>query len=1095
VNPSHKLQALLNLQPGEGRLVFLLLLQYFFMGMAFTFTQTTAFTLFFTEFDSQTLSLSYIPMAVIVTLLTFGYLQVSQRVSFMSLLTVNLGGLLVITVLFGFGLTVIKASWLIFALPMLFQIVVNFGNLAFWSLAGRLFNVRQGKRLFGLVGAGQWIAIVITGFLMPAIVAWLSLVNLLWLAAVGLAGALTTMLTITRLYRNNLVAPAASTAPTTQAQRPAANDSALRRLLRNRYVRLIFALVLTWWLVFFFLDNIFYGRAAVQYPNPAELAGFLGTYLGCLGILTLLSNFFISGRLINRYGLRLNLLLLPIGLAVGTMIMTTAGVLGLPLVLLFWATMATKVWDMAVGFSIDQSARTILYQPLPAHLRLRVQTLADGMVQPLAIGLAGVALLVLNGLSVASPLPLIIGLLVVVGALLVIAVFIGREYAVVLLQALTTRRLTATDLVVSDAASIAILKQGLRSLHAGVVIYSARMLEEVEPTVLAALLPELLKHAAPEVRHDALDRIARLRLQAALPAVQECVLLEASPVVKGVALRTLARLGDREVSHDVLGYLDDPQPSVKAGAIVGMLTSGEVESTRDASRKLFELIDSPQATDRVLAAQILGECDLNSYYEPLMTLMGDPDPHVRRATLRSAGQLKSARLWPGVLAALASPSTRSAAAAALIAGGEGVLPDVAAAFERAETDRAVRIQLTNICGRIRGAAAIGLLKTCIDVIDVDLRSATLRALSQCGYRAQGPDSALVPNWIRNEIRHAAWLLAAVVDVGAPADAALLQSALTDQVARSRDRVLTLLSFRGDAPALSRARDNLLRGPADKHAYALEVIDIQTPQELKAGVLPLLENISPEQRWQRLSGLFPQPRLERGPRLRELALNSERRLNAWTQTCALYTANALALPDLPEIVTPLLTAPQPLIRETAAWFYPLTTTGRREERMLSTIEKVIILKTVSIFAETDDEVLAEVAAITTELAVSAGQTIFEKGDRGDSLYMIATGRVRVHDGDRTLNDLVTGNVFGEMAVLDPEPRSASVTAVEDTQLLRLDQQALYELIDDRPEVARGLIQVLSQHLRNRMRDLADLRDRAELRDRANRVDQVPEPMQS
>lgn len=148
-------------------------------------------------------------------------------------------------------------------------------------------------------------------------------------------------------------------------------------------------------------------------------------------------------------------------------------------------------------------------------------------------------------------------------------------------------------------------------------------------------------------------------------------------------------------------------------------------------------------------------------------------------------------------------------------------------------------------------------------------------------------------------------------------------------------------------------------------------------------------------------------------------------------------------------------------------------------MLSTIEKVIILKTVGIFAETSDEVLAEVAAVTTETELPAGEKIFEKGDAGDSMYIIASGRVRVHDGDRVINDLVSGNVFGEMAILDPEARSASVTTVEDTQLLRLDQQALYELIDDRPEVARGLLKVLSQHLRNRMRDLAELRDQLPL----------------
>jgi hypothetical protein len=456
--------------------------------------------------------------------------------------------------------------------------------------------------------------------------------------------------------------------------------------------------------------------------------------------------------------------------------------------------------------------------------------------------------------------------------------------------------------------------------------------------------------------------------------------------------------------------------------------------------------------------------------------LGDPDPLVQRAALRSAGQLKRVQLWPAVVAALAAPATRSAAAAALVAGGVGALPEIATAFETMAADPTVLIQLTNVCGRIGRAGAIGLLKPRIAVADADLRLATLRALSRCGYRVLGADSAYVQDWIRREIAHAAWLAAAAADVGTHADTALLQAALADQVARSRERVLTLLSFSGDALALLRARDNLLRVPSDQKAYALEVIDIQTPRELKAGVLPLLDDLSPEQLRQRLSGAFPQPQHERGQRLCELALNAERRLDAWTQACALYTANRLALPNLPAIIAPLLDAPDDLVRATAGWIQQSTAGSTGDRRMLSTIEKVIILRTVSIFAETSDQILAEVAAIATEQDAAAGERIFEKGAVGDSMYMIASGRVRVHDGARALNDLSTGNVFGEMAVLDPQPRSAAVTAIEDTQLLRLDQQALYELIDDRPEVARGLLQVLSQHLRNRMRDLSELRER-------------------
>lgn len=143
-------------------------------------------------------------------------------------------------------------------------------------------------------------------------------------------------------------------------------------------------------------------------------------------------------------------------------------------------------------------------------------------------------------------------------------------------------------------------------------------------------------------------------------------------------------------------------------------------------------------------------------------------------------------------------------------------------------------------------------------------------------------------------------------------------------------------------------------------------------------------------------------------------------------------------------------------------------------MLSTIEKVLVLKRVGIFAATPDETLAEVAALLEETPLQPGQTIFEKGDPGDCMYIIVDGEVRVHDGDRTLNHLQAGDVFGEMSLLDTEPRVASVTAVADTQLLRLEQEPFYELLEERSEVARGIIQVLSRHLRARVQDLNQLR---------------------
>ncbi len=140
-------------------------------------------------------------------------------------------------------------------------------------------------------------------------------------------------------------------------------------------------------------------------------------------------------------------------------------------------------------------------------------------------------------------------------------------------------------------------------------------------------------------------------------------------------------------------------------------------------------------------------------------------------------------------------------------------------------------------------------------------------------------------------------------------------------------------------------------------------------------------------------------------------------------------------------------------------------------MLSTPEKAAILRSVSLFGETPDDVLMELAELLELVQFNAGEVVFHKGDCGDCMYIIMTGRVRVHDGEMTLNYLGTADVFGEMALLDAEPRAASVTVVEDTVLLRLNQEAFYRLMAKRAEVARGVIRVLNRRLRARMQDMA------------------------
>lgn len=143
-----------------------------------------------------------------------------------------------------------------------------------------------------------------------------------------------------------------------------------------------------------------------------------------------------------------------------------------------------------------------------------------------------------------------------------------------------------------------------------------------------------------------------------------------------------------------------------------------------------------------------------------------------------------------------------------------------------------------------------------------------------------------------------------------------------------------------------------------------------------------------------------------------------------------------------------------------------------------IERGIVLKTVGIFAGLSSESLTQIAAVLDEMTIPAGTTIFTQGDPGDCLYIIVEGKVRVHQGERTLNHLGPGHVFGEMALLDSEPRLASVTTETETRLYRLMQAPFYTLMSKYTEVQRGVIRSMSRHLRERVRDLAQAREELE-----------------
>jgi CRP-like cAMP-binding protein len=141
-------------------------------------------------------------------------------------------------------------------------------------------------------------------------------------------------------------------------------------------------------------------------------------------------------------------------------------------------------------------------------------------------------------------------------------------------------------------------------------------------------------------------------------------------------------------------------------------------------------------------------------------------------------------------------------------------------------------------------------------------------------------------------------------------------------------------------------------------------------------------------------------------------------------------------------------------------------------MLTTIERVVALHGVGLFADVPGRTLAAVAQRASEVEIAAGELVIAEGAVEEHMYAVVRSRLRVHRGERTIIELGAGQTVGELAALVPDSRTASVTALEPTTLLRIDRSILEELLADRPALANGIIAALVAMVRERSEDEAD-----------------------
>jgi CRP-like cAMP-binding protein len=123
-----------------------------------------------------------------------------------------------------------------------------------------------------------------------------------------------------------------------------------------------------------------------------------------------------------------------------------------------------------------------------------------------------------------------------------------------------------------------------------------------------------------------------------------------------------------------------------------------------------------------------------------------------------------------------------------------------------------------------------------------------------------------------------------------------------------------------------------------------------------------------------------------------------------------------------------------------------------------------LRRVPLFSECIDEELRRIADISRIIETPAGTVVTQMGAPGDSFFFIIDGHVSVQTPVGSGDMLTPGDFFGEMSLLDGEPRSATVTAVTDLRMLVVDRSHFWRLLNETPDLVRRILAVLSRRVR-------------------------------
>ena len=719
-----------DIRNGEGTRVILMWLYIFLIISSLLIIKPVVASLFLYKFGADRLAYAFMLIAVFAAPISTVYSRLLKKAALHVVIVRTLQIVIAFLFLFRmFLLFKLAEGWILYIFYVLVAIFAVVSSSQFWIFANAIFNAREAKRLFGVIGAGAIAGGIFGGYLTNFLAPVVGSPNLIFICIVFLSIGII----IIKYLWHDCSKCGEPDRFLKQQQSEKMIENPFRLLKGSRHLLFVACLVGISVLVGKIVEYQFSAVASINILDEDKLTAFFGFWLSNLNIVSLLIQLFITRRVVGVLGVGTSLLFLPIGILFGSIAVLINPAL--------WSAILIKVSDGSLKNSINKAGMELLVLPIPTELKNTAKSFIDIFVDSFATGISGILLGILAigfNFSV-QQISLIIILLL--GFYIYFVVRVRKEYIQTFRMKLKSPKDKAVEMPL-DIEKESVFGGLLKILDGDDEQQILRVLRMVKTIKNDRLLPsfkKLICHPSSQVQLETLRNIYFYKHIDFSKQVKELVFSE-NLEVSTEAIHYLFQHDEDDNIRLLQGYLNHPDYRIRGAALwcaaresrsnLLLKDRFRIKSTVEHTLKRpNQIMDREQRLFlKLICAKIIGTAEIPELYPYLHFLFNDPTKEVVRAAIENAGQTYQIEYIPALIQLLRRKELWSPIQEALVNFGSNIIPMLHFHLSNPYVNKNIRIGIPRILFLMGNQKSVDVLIQNLATYDPAIRYEIVTAL-------------------------------------------------------------------------------------------------------------------------------------------------------------------------------------------------------------------------------------------------------------------------------------------------------------------------------------------------------------------------------